>query len=149
MYNAPISVHTVTMKKLIHNFIHCGLLGWFLEIIFTAFHAFRRRDMKLPGATSLWMFPIYGMASFLAPVCRILRNCPLIIRGLTYTGLIFTGEFLTGIWLNRRELCPWNYERSRWNLAKVVRLDYAPIWFAAGLLFERLLRENDETLRPD
>lgn len=95
------------------------------------------------------MFPIYGMAAFLAPVCRLIRNCNLFVRGLTYTGLIFTGEFFTGLWLNRRELCPWNYERSRWNLLKVIRLDYAPFWFAAGLLFERLLRENDETLRPD
>lgn len=136
------------MKKFVHNFIHCGLLGWFLEITFTAFHAFRRRDMKLPGATSVWMFPIYGLAAFLAPVCRLLKNRSLLLRGLTYTGLIFTGEFLTGIWLNRRELCPWNYERSRWNLAKVIRLDFAPVWFVTGLLFERLLRENDPSLRP-
>lgn len=149
LYKNMISAHTVTMKNLIHNFIHCGLLGWFLEIIFTAFHAFRKRDMTLPGATSIWMFPFYGMAAFLAPVCRLVKNCSLVVRGLTYTCLIFTGEFLTGVWLNRRELCPWNYENSRWNLAKVVRLDYAPFWFVTGLLFERLLRENDETLRPD
>ncbi len=132
-----------------HNFIHCGLLGWFLEITFTAFHAFRRRDMKLSGTTSVWMFPIYGMAAALSPVCRLMKNRSLLFRGLTYTGLIFTGEFLTGMWLNRRELCPWNYERSRWNLGKVIRLDYAPCWFVTGLLFERLMRENDETLRPD
>ena len=137
------------MKKFIHNFIHCGLLGWFLEIIFTAFHAFRRRDLKLSGATSLWMFPIYGMAAFLSPVCRLVRNRSLAVRGLIYTALIFTGEFATGIWLNRRELCPWNYEHSRWNLASVIRLDYAPVWFITGLLFERLLKENDDSLRPD
>ncbi len=109
------------MQKFIHNYIHCGLLGWFLEIIFTAFQAFRRRDFKLHGATSVWMFPIYGLASLLAPLCRLLRRRGFIFRGLVYTGLIFTGEFTTGMLLRKRELCPWNYERSRWNLARVIR----------------------------
>lgn len=137
------------MRKFLHNFIHCGLLGWFLEIIFTSFHAFRKRDLRLTGVTSVWMFPIYGLMAFFSPVCRLLRNRSLWFRGLIYTALIFTGEFFTGIWLNRRRFCPWNYERARWNLGKVIRLDYAPFWFLTGLLYERLLRENDETLRPD
>lgn len=137
------------MRKFLHNFIHCALLGWFLEITFTAFHAFRRRDLKLSGTTSVWMFPIYGMAALLSPICRLLKNRSLLCRGLTYTVMIFTGELLTGLWLNRRELCPWNYERSRWHLAKVIRLDYTPLWFLTGLLFERLLRENDVSLRPN
>lgn len=137
------------MKKFLHNFIHCGLLGWFLEIIFTAFHAFRKRDLRLTGATSVWMFPIYGLMAFFSPVCRLLKNRSLWFRGLVYTTLIFTGEFFTGLWLSRRQSCPWNYEHARWNLGKLIRLDYAPFWFITGLLYERLLRENDETLRPD
>lgn len=131
------------MKKFIHNYIHCGLLGWFLEIIFTAFHAFRRRDMRLPSTTSVWMFPIYGLAALFAPLSRLMRRRSILFRGLVYTGVIFTGEFATGLWLRRRDLCPWNYEHSRWNLAKVIRLDYAPWWFVTGLLFERLLSENE------
>lgn len=131
------------MKKFIHNYIHCGLLGWFLEITFTAFHAFRRRDMRLPGITSIWMFPIYGLAALLAPLSRLIQHRSTLFRGLVYTGIIFTGEFATGLWLRRRGLCPWNYERSKWNLAKVIRLDYAPCWFLTGLLFERLLMENE------
>lgn len=131
------------MKKFMHNYIHCGLLGWFLELLFTAFHAFRKRDLRLPCTTSVWMFPIYGLAALLAPLARILRGHNFIFRGLVYTGMIFTGEFTTGLWLRKRELCPWNYERSRWNLAKVIRLDYAPCWFITGLLFERLLTESE------
>ena len=131
------------MKRWIHNYIHCGLLGWFLEMIFTAFGAFRRRDLRLPCATSVWMFPIYGLAALLAPLGRRLRNRSLLSRGLVYTGLIFTGEYLTGTWLNRRGLCPWDYSRSRWNLSGIIRLDYAPCWFVTGLLFERLLLENE------
>lgn len=130
------------MKKFLHNFIHCGLLGWCLEITFTAFHAFRRRDLKLPGNTSIWMFPIYGLAAFLAPISRLLKNRNFIFRGFVYSALIFTGEYVTGLWLNRRDLCPWNYGHSKWNIAKVIRLDYLPCWFTAGLLFERLLREE-------
>ena len=133
------------MKKFIHNYIHCGLLGCFLEMIFTAFHAFRKRDLRLHCTTSVWMFPIYGLAALLAPFARLMRGHNFIFRGLVYTGMIFTGEFLTGLWLMKRDLCPWNYERSRWNLAKVIRLDYAPCWFTAGLLFERLLMENEES----
>lgn len=147
--NIPKTGKTVSMRKFLHNFIRCGLLGWFLEIIFTAFHAFRKRDLRLTGVTSVWMFPIYGLMAFFSPVCRLLKNRSLWFRGLVYTMLIFTGEFLTGVWLNRRQFCPWNYERARWNLGKVIRIDYAPFWFLTGLLYERLLCENDETLRPD
>ena len=139
----PQCGQTDVMRKWIHNYIHCGLLGWFLEMVFTAFGAFRRRNLRLPCTTSVWMFPIYGLAAFLAPLARMMRGCHIIFRGLVYTGLIFTGEFLTGTWLNRRDLCPWDYRHSRWNLAGVIRLDYAPCWFIAGLLFERLLLENE------
>ncbi|MDE6663922.1 MAG: putative ABC transporter permease [Lachnospiraceae bacterium] len=132
------------MKKFIHNFLHCGLLGWCLEIIFTAFHSYRKRDFKLSGMTSIWMFPIYGLAAFLAPVSRMLKGKNLIFRGLVYTGIIFTCEFVSGTLLLQKGLCPWNYERSRWNIGKVIRLDYTPCWFISGLLFERLLLENEK-----
>ena len=129
--------HTITI--FVKNFIKCGLTGWCLEIVFTAMNALRRRDMTLRGSTSLWMFPIYGSASILAPVSRRLRTKPVWMRGLTYMSLFFTAEYLTGTLLTKRRLCPWDYGRSRWNISRVIRLDFAPCWFGAGLLFERLL----------
>ena len=84
------------MKKLVHNFIHCGILGWCLEISFTALNSFRRREFTLNGNTSVWMFPIYGMAAFLAPVCRIVKKRHFLVRGFLYAVLIFIGEFVTG-----------------------------------------------------
>lgn len=132
------------MKNFIHNFLHCGLLGWCLEILFTAFHSFRKRDFKLSGATSLWMFPIYGFAAFLAPVSRLLKGRNFIFRGFVYSGIIFLCEYVSGMLLRQKGMCPWNYERSRWNLGKVIRLDYLPCWFISGLLFERLLSENEQ-----
>lgn len=131
------------MKKLIHNFIHCGILGWCLEISFTAMDSFRRREPTLKGNTSLYMFPIYGMAAFLAPICRLLKGKPVILRGLTYAGLIFTAEYATGALLRKKSRCPWDYSRSKWNVNRLIRLDFIPFWFAAGLLFERLLQESD------
>lgn len=131
------------MKKLIHNFIHCGILGWCLEISFTAMDSFRRREPALKGNTSLYMFPIYGMAAFLAPICRLLKGKPVILRGLTYACLIFTAEYATGALLRKKSRCPWDYSRSKWNVNRLIRLDFIPFWFAAGLLFERLLQESD------
>ena len=66
-------------------------------------------------------------------------------RGFLYALFIFVGEFITGSLLMRRELCPWNYERSKWNIKKIIRLDYLPCWILAGLLFERLLKESADS----
>lgn len=128
-----------TFLTFLKNFLKCGLTGWCIEIMFTAGNALRRRDMTLKGNTSLWMFPIYGCAAILAPISRLLRRKPTWFRGVTYMSLIYIAEFFTGQLLRQRALCPWDYGRSRWNIGRVIRLDYAPCWFAAGLLFERLL----------
>ena len=141
---------SVLLKQFLHDFLRCGLVGWCMEILFTAFNAFRRRDMRLPGTTSLWMFPIYGCAALLRPLFVLLKKCPLLLRGLTYMSLIFSAEYISGRILSRHRLCPWDYSHSRYHIRKVIRLDYAPCWFAAGLFFERLLMHTqlqDETLR--
>jgi len=126
------------------NFIKCGLVGWCMEIIFTALNSFRRRDMTLKGTTSVWMFPIYGCAAVLSPICRLLKKKPFWIRGCTYMSLIFSAEYLTGRILEKLRLCPWDYSRSRWNIRHLIRLDYAPYWFGAGLLFEQMLMPSPE-----
>lgn len=127
------------------NFLKCGLAGWCMEIVFTSLDALRRRDMTLKGNTSLWMFPIYGCAAVLAPLSRLLRKKPAWTRGLAYMGMFFSMEYLTGILLGKRSSCPWDYGKSRWNVNRVIRLDFAPFWFCAGFLFERLL--SPETKR--
>lgn len=127
-----------SLKTFLHNFLVCGVTGWCMEITFTALDSLRRRDMKLKGNTSVWMFPIYGLGAFLAPVGRLLRSRPVWVRGLTYMILIFSAEFITGTLLRKKSLCPWDYGRSSWNVKRLIRLDYAPFWFGAGLLFERL-----------
>ena len=61
------------------------------------------------------------------------------VRGAVYTGAIFLTEFITGSFLKRRGMCPWDYSRARFNIHGVIRLDYAPVWFLTGLLYERIL----------
>ncbi len=130
------------MKKLTYTFLRCGILGWCLEIIFTALQSFRRREKTGMGNTSVFMFVIYGMAVFLKPVCALVKNMPVWLRGLVYTVCIFSAEYTAGMLLSRKERCPWNYAHSRYHINGLIRLDYAPLWFFAGLLFERMLTDK-------
>ncbi len=135
---------TSLFKLSYENFMKCGLMGWCMEILFTAADSLRRQDKRLMGTTSVWMFPIYGSAALLYPIGRLLKNRPVWVRGLSYMSLIFTMEYLAGSFLRKRSLCPWDYRRSPWNIKRLVRLDYAPLWFAAGLVFERVLTPSPQ-----
>ena len=130
-----------TLKTFGKNFLLCGLCGWCMEILFTALHSLKRRDLRLTGNTSLWMFPIYGCACLLAPFKRLFARLRLstIQRGLFYMALIFTTEYCSGRLLWKHDLCPWDYVRSRFHIHRIIRLDYAPWWFLAGLFFEKIL----------
>ena len=125
-----------------HYFFTCGLTGWCMEIIYTSLYSFRNKNYKLVGNTSIWMFPIYGMASLLYPLCRLLKGKNILLRGGIYTCIIFAGEFLSGTLLQKIKACPWDYSNARLNVKGLIRLDYAPLWFGAGLLFEKIL-SND------
>lgn len=122
-----------------YKFLTCGMTGWCMEIIFTGLHSLKDHNNTLMGNTSIWMFPIYGMASLLSPLCRLLKGKSLMLRGSIYTCCIFAGEYLTGSFLRRFHACPWDYSKARLNVNGLIRLDYAPYWFGAGLLFEKIL----------
>ena len=44
---------------------------------------------------------------------------------------------VTGWLLRKLGVCPWDYSDAPLNIDGLIRLDYAPAWFAVGLLFER------------
>lgn len=141
---------TVHLPLFIRNFLRCGIMGWCMEIFFTSLDALRRRDFKLQGKTSLWMFPIYGCAALFSPIHHLLRRRSVWVRGLTYMSLIFSGEYLSGSLLSKHTICPWDYSQSRFHIKRIIRLDYAPIWFGAGLIFEKILlpkNKDGDTLR--
>lgn len=110
-----------------------------MEIIFTGLRSINPQNHTLTGTTSIWMFPIYGMACFLSPICKLLKGKSVLLRGSIYTCFIFTGEYLTGTLLRKFHACPWDYSHSRFHIHGLIRLDYAPYWFGAGLLFEKIL----------
>lgn len=121
------------------TFIKCGLFGWCLEIFWTGLGSLFQGDGRLTGHSSLWMFPIYGLASVILPVYQQIKPLNIVFRGLIYMLAIFTVEYITGSVLKQLNLCPWDYSQAALNINGVIRLDYAPVWFAAGLLFERFL----------
>lgn len=143
MHNLYPTGHTDIMKQsfryLSRNFLVCGLTGWCMEILFTSFKSLCRRNHKLLGQTSLWMFPIYGCAALIKPLYSLIGRLPAAVRGGIYSVGIFTTEYISGCMLKKHGCCPWDYSRAKFNIRGVIRLDYAPLWMGAGLLFERIL----------
>ena len=130
------------MKKFLSDFFRCGIIGWCTEIIFTSLHSLKNKDFRLMGVTSLWMFPIYGLASLLVIPYKFIEKYSFFVRGTVYTLFIFLGEFFSGQLLTKIHVCPWNYEHSRLNIKKVIRLDYAPLWFIFGLFLEKFINRK-------
>lgn len=129
----------------VRRFLAYGVLGLGTEVVFTSIRrALNTRDPRLVGRTYLWMLPIYGAGGlFLERLhARLLGwRVPPPVRALAATGAIYTIEYGAGSLL--RALigrCPWKYERGV-TLGGYVRLDYAPFWYGAALLFEMLQRE--------
>ncbi len=127
------------MKNFIKHFLICGIVGWCMEIVFTSIGSCLNRDLTLTGHTSLWMFPIYGLAALILPLYQKIQYFPIWLRCSLYAILIFIVEFCTGLFLTTFGLCPWNYEDATWNIAGVIRLDYFIFWCLAGYIFEKLL----------
>lgn len=124
----------------IYNFILCGFIGWCLECLWTGLGAIiAHNNPKLNCTTSVWMFPIYGMAAAIGPIYRIIHNLSTITRGVIYAFGILSVEFVSGSLLKRINACPWDYSNARFQYKGVIRFDYLPLWFIVGLLYERFL----------
>ena len=102
------------------NFFICGLAGWCMEIVFTSFGTFLHGDPRLLGQTSLWMFPIYGMAALIDPIYEKIKYWPFLLRGCFYATSIMLGEFLSGSLLRFLGVCPWDYRNRKTGLFSVL-----------------------------
>lgn len=141
-----------TLKQLPINFLKCGITGWCLEVIFTSIESIQAHDWRLMGRTSLLMFPIYGCGALLAPIGKFvdrwigehpLRGSDRYIRhGMLYMVLIFMAEYFSGTWLKNRGMCPWDYSGRQTSINGLIRLDFAPLWFGTGLLFEQITKKR-------
>ena len=128
-----------------HYFIY-GVAGLLIEIFWTGMGSLLSGNYALTGHTYLWMFFIYGLAVFLEPIHDFIRSKSIFIRGLIWVALIYFIEFSTGILLKLLiGYCPWDYSNATpltiWGL---IRFDYAPAWFIAGILFEKLHDRLDQ-----
>ena len=126
------------------NFIICGLTGWCMEVAFTSANALGKRDKTLTGKTSAWMFPIYGMAAVIGEIAPKISHWPTLVRGLLYGSAIMAVEYASGRILTKFDVCPWSYKGAKYAVNDIVRLDYLPLWMAAGLLFEHILTNEFE-----
>lgn len=144
------------------SFCRCGIAGWCMEVMFTSVDSIMAGDWRLMGRTSLLMFPIYGMGALLLPINGLIdqwiagipgqergRKSPireglrsqaaiLVRHGLIDMVLIFTAEYISGLWLTGLGICPWDYSMCLDHVRGVIRLRFAPLWFGAGLLLEWL-----------
>lgn len=112
-----------------------------MECFWTGIHAMHdHKDPTLTCTTSVWMFPIYGMAAFISPISQKLNRYNALIRGGVYTVCIFAAEYGTGKVLNKFKACPWDYKSAKLNYKGIIRIDYAPVWFIVGLLYEKILK---------
>ena len=124
---------------MLQNFLLCGSIGWCMEILWTGLHSLLKGQLTMMGRTSLLMFPIYGCAAFIEPVYRRISFFPVMIRGIFYMACFFAAEYISGRILKHFHMCPWDYSLSPFQYKGVIRLDYAPLWFLAGLVFEKIL----------
>lgn len=77
------------------------------------------------------------------PISAILQKQNALIRGTIYMMGIFAAEFTSGKLLRRRGICPWDYSKEPTNIQGLIRLDYAPLWFLVGLLFEHVVNAGE------
>ncbi|PKM81619.1 MAG: hypothetical protein CVU89_08995 [Firmicutes bacterium HGW-Firmicutes-14] len=122
-----------------YRFLIYGLMGITMEILWTGAGSLLKGDMSMRGFSYLWMFPIYGAAVFLEPLHERIRDVAWYGRGIIWIAVIFSIEFITGRIIQLTVgLIPWDYSgTSRYSVAGLIRLDYAPVWFVVGLLFEQ------------
>lgn len=120
------------------RYIIYGLLGMNMEIFWTSLSGIKSGSHNLIGHTSIWMFFIYGLAVLIMePIHNLIADQNWFLRGCVWASVIFVIEFTTGGILRLFQIEPWHYT-GEFSIMGLIRIDYAPAWFAVGLLFERI-----------
>lgn len=128
---------------MIKRFFFYGIAGWGIEIIWTGVGSLISGDLRLLGHSNLWMFFIYGCAIFLEPIHHAIARRHWFFRGVLWVLLIWCIEYASGFLLHTiLGVYPWYYT-DRLSVNGLITLAYAPAWFVAGIVFERLHRALD------
>lgn len=109
-----------------------------MEVLWTGMNSLLKGDKNLSSFTSLWMFFIYGSAVFLEPIHDIICKWKWPARGVLWMVIIWGIEYSSGLLLRETlGVEAWVYT-GPYAVDSLVRLDFAPAWFVAGLFFERI-----------
>lgn len=123
---------------MLKRFLLYGIAGWGIEIVWTGLGSLISGDLRLMGYSNIWMFFIYGCAVFLEPIHDIIHNWHWFARGSIWVVIIWGVEYASGSLLYLAlGVHPWLYS-GPFAVDGLITLAFAPAWFAAGLLFERL-----------
>ena len=125
------------------RFLIYGIAGWGMEVFWTGLSSLINGDLRLAGFSNLWMFFIYGSAVFLEPIHDIISGWRWPVRGFIWVLIIWGIEYTSGLILvSILGIYPWIY-RGPLAIDGLVTLAFAPAWFVAGLIFERVHRTID------
>lgn len=128
---------------MIKRFFIYGIAGWGMEVFWTGLNSLVNGDLRLAGFSNLWMFFIYGSAVFLEPIHDIMSEWRWPLRGFIWVLIIWGIEYTSGLILvNVLGVYPWIYSGPL-AIDGLVTLAFAPAWFAAGLIFERIHKSLD------
>lgn len=128
---------------LLGRFYIYAIHGYATEVMFTAIWEFVVNfNMKLPGVTSIWSFPIYGISVLVVEQLYLILDAhkiPLIVRALVYTIWTYCWEFSTGFVLRQFDACPWDYTPFEGDFMGLVTLEYLPLWYFGAIFVERVI----------
>lgn len=109
-----------------------------MEIVWTGLNSLRSGDIRLTGYSNIWMLLVYGLAVLLEPLHDTIRGWNFIARGVIWVVLIWGMEYSTGLLFHTLlGIYPWLYSDAL-AVDGLVTLSYAPVWFIAGMVFERI-----------
>ncbi len=123
-----------------------AVFGLGLEVVFTAASDAKKggRPYHLMGYSSIWYMPLYMLAPvFFWAFGDMLFPLPFIVRGLIYMAGIFLVEFCSMFVLRKllgSSPSQKSYYASGWSVFGLIRLDFAPVMFAMGLVLEFIFR---------
>lgn len=139
------------MKKLL-LFFAFGCVGITTEIFFTAISTVVESMLnnepiswRLLGFSYIWMFPIYGLIAFFAPIVfRFLLKYPLLLRLFLAAIIIFVVEFISGFLLDQLTgSCPWEYKHG-YHVMGYIQLEYLPAWMLFVFIIEKIYKFLDK-----
>lgn len=137
------------LKSCAKGMVATASVGLSCEVVFTAlYNYFEKRDKRLKGHTYLWMLPIYALVY---PLHRLvypkLSKVNSFFRYLVYVGMIYGVEFVSGKLLRKLTgHAPWEkyYKGKKFSVDNLIRLDYAPAWYVATMIFDKICKTCDD-----